>query len=189
MVSTISLYRLRGASTRVLSQQIWPLLSRVTPKNCSIEAARSASSRIIAADLPPSSRVTGRSSRPHASAIQRPAALEPVNETLSTPGGSTRYAPTYRPPGTPLSTPSGRPAAAAASATRNASSTVSSAGLRTMVQPEANAGAILRNEIDCGTFQGTIAPTTPMGCFDTSDVPPNMPGRDSSSGALVIKPL
>ena len=37
------------------------------------------------------------------------------------------------------------------------------------MQPAASAGAILRNEIACGTFQGTIAPTTPTGCRDTSD--------------------
>ena len=47
---------------------------------------RSASSSTIAADLPPSSSVTGRSRRPQVSAICRPAAVDPVKATLSIPG-------------------------------------------------------------------------------------------------------
>lgn len=76
-------------------------------KNCSGSAARSASSRTTAADLPPSSRVTGRSNSAQAAATWRPALVEPVNDTWSTPGWETRYAPVSRPPGTMLITPSG----------------------------------------------------------------------------------
>src|SRR5213595_564023 len=73
-------------------------------------AARSASSRMIAADLPPSSRVTRLSCWPQTVAMDRPAAVEPVKETLSTSLCATRYAPTSRPAGTMLTTPSGTPA-------------------------------------------------------------------------------
>jgi hypothetical protein len=83
----------------------------------------------------------------------------------------------------------GRPAAAAASANHSASNGVSGAGLITTVQPAISAGMSFGMIRNCGTFQGTIAPTTPTGCFDTSDVPPNMPARDSSTGALVIRSL
>jgi betaine-aldehyde dehydrogenase len=34
-----------------------------------------------------------------------------------------------------------------------------------------------------------IIPTTPMGCLETSDMPPSMPGRASSTGALVMRSL
>lgn len=91
-----------------------------------------------------------------------------------------------RPPGTTLSTPAGRPAASAASAMRNASRTVSSAGFSTTVHPAASAGASLRKEIACGTFQGTTAPTTPIGRRVTRAVPPSMPGRSSTGGASTI---
>jgi hypothetical protein len=61
--------------------------------------ARSASSRMIAADLPPSSSVTRLSCSPQMAATLRPAAVLPVNVTLSTPGWRTRYSPTSRPAG------------------------------------------------------------------------------------------
>ena len=41
------------------------------------------------------------------------------------------------------------------------------AGLHTIVQPAANAGAILRVIIAAGKFHGVIAPTTPTGNFFT----------------------
>ena len=42
----------------------------------------SASSRMIAADLPPSSRLTRLSCSPHSVAMRRPTALDPVNDDL-----------------------------------------------------------------------------------------------------------
>ena len=105
---------------------------------------------MIAADLPPSSSETGRSSRPHTSAICRPAAVEPVKATLSTSRCCTRYAPISRPPGTMLTTPGGRPAASTASANTYESSTVSGDGLSTIVLPAASAGAYLNEDRVCG---------------------------------------
>ena len=46
----------------------------------------SASSSTIAADFPPNSKVTGLNKPPQVSAINRPAADDPVKATLSTPG-------------------------------------------------------------------------------------------------------
>src|ERR1700759_4810180 len=48
--------------------------------------ARSASSRMIAADWPPSSRCAGLSSAPQMDAIHRPCLVGPENDTVSTPG-------------------------------------------------------------------------------------------------------
>ncbi|PZG53201.1 hypothetical protein C1I98_05835 [Spongiactinospora gelatinilytica] len=68
----------------------------------------SASSRMTAADLPPSSRVT-LAIRSAAMAITpRPAAVEPVKLTLSTPGCATSCSPAFLPAGTMLSRPCGR---------------------------------------------------------------------------------
>jgi hypothetical protein len=45
---------------------------------------------MIAADLPPSSSVTGRNSSAQTLPMARPAAVEPVKATLSTPGWAKR---------------------------------------------------------------------------------------------------
>lgn len=117
--------------------------------------------------------------------MARPAAVEPVNATLSTPGCPTRYSPVSRPPGTMLTTPGGRPAASAASAIWNASSAVSGAGLITTVQPAASAGASLNMVSDCGKFHGTIAATTPIGSRRTTVTPrPLTAVRRSSTGVV-----
>ncbi len=52
------------------------------------------------------------------------------------------------------------------SARRIAVSEVSSAGFSTIVQPAASAGAIFIAVSTIGEFQGTIAPTTPIGSLD-----------------------
>src|SRR6476661_7020207 len=107
-------------------------------------ASMSTSSSSIAADLPPSSKVTGRRSPAQAVAIERPAAVDPVKATLSTPRCDTKYAPMSGPPGTQLTTPGGSSAAATASATMYQSSTVAGGdGLTTTEHPAARAGAIL----------------------------------------------
>ncbi len=61
--------------------------------------ARSASSRMMAADLPPSSSVQRLSISPQMAPTLRPAAVDPVKPTLSTPGWRTMYSPTSRPAG------------------------------------------------------------------------------------------
>ena len=66
-----------------------------------------------------------------------------------------------------LITPSGIPARLPSSAKANADNGVSSAGLITMVQPAAIAGAILRVIMAIGKFQGVIATQTPIGCLRT----------------------
>ena len=76
----------------------------------------SASSRTTAADLPPNSRLTFRSVAPQAAATRRPAAVEPVKETLSIPGCATRYSPISRPAGRMLTTPGGSSSRSSSSA-------------------------------------------------------------------------
>ena len=108
-----------------------------------IAASRSASGRMMFGDLPPSSSVTRLSARPALAPISRPTAVEPVNAILSTSGWSTSAAPVEPSPVMTLSTPSGIPASSASSPRRSAVSGVCSAGLSTIVQPAASAGADL----------------------------------------------
>ena len=110
----------------------------------------SASSATIAADLPPSSSVTGIRRSAQLRAMIRPAAVDPVKAILSTPGCFTSASPVSRPPVTTLTTPGGKPTASTAAASASASSGVSPAGLTTTVQPTASAGASLAERIDCG---------------------------------------
>jgi hypothetical protein len=70
-----------------------------------------------------------------------PTAVEPVNETLSTPGCRASASPTVAPgPGTTFRTPSGSPASAASSASRSAESGDCDAGFSTTEFPAASAG-------------------------------------------------
>jgi hypothetical protein len=55
------------------------------------------------------------------------------------------------------------PASASSSPKRNAESGVCSAGLSTIVQPAASAGASFQAAIMSGKFHGMICPTTPTG--------------------------
>ena len=68
---------------------------------------------------------------------------------------------------TKLNTPSGIPALLARTANARADNGVCSAGLITIVQPAAIAGATLRVIIAIGKFQGVIATQTPIGCLRT----------------------
>src|SRR5882724_1727196 len=62
-----------------------------------------------------------------------------------------------------LTTPSGKPASRINSPRRRMESGVCSAGFRTTVQPEANAGPSFHAAINSGKFHGIICPTTPTG--------------------------
>jgi hypothetical protein len=165
--STTSSYRLRVARMRVWATQAWPLFMVEAAISSGMIASRSASSQMMAADLPPSSNVHRRSSSPQAAPILRPAAVEPVKLTLSTSGWVTRCWPVSRPAGTMLTTPSGTPASMHIWARALALSGVSGAGLSTIVDPLASAGASLSIEMNSGTFHGTMPAQTPTGSWRT----------------------
>ena len=134
--------------------------------------ARSASSRITFGDLPPSSIATGLTVAEASSETRRPARVEPVKETMSTPGCPATASPATGPvPVRRLKTPAGRPAASITSARMKALSGVTSLGLSTTVQPAARAGATLAAIWLSGKFQGVIAPSTPTGSRSTRELP------------------
>ena len=104
---------------------------------------KSASSRTIAADLPPSSRKTFFSVVLAAAMIARPVGVEPVKVTMSTSGSVVSTAPTSgSAPLSTFTTPAGMsvwPAISSPSA--SVINGVSGAALSTTVQPAASAGA------------------------------------------------
>ena len=71
-------------------------------------------------------------------------------------------------PNTKLITPGGNPATSAKCNIAVATNGVSSEGLITTVHPAAKAGATFLVIIAKGKFQGVIAATTPIGCFNTT---------------------
>ena len=89
---------------------------------------------------------------------RRPTSVEPVNATLRTDGCELSAAPVCPSPVITLSTPGGSPASSASSASRSALSGVCSAGLSTIVQPAASAGADLP-----GGHQQRVVPGDDLG--------------------------
>src|SRR5438552_16800626 len=77
-------------------------------------------------------------------------------------------------------TPVGTPASVSISAISIVSSGVSGDGFRTIVHPATKAGASFDIAVNCGTFHGAIAPTTPTGSRRTMTLPPKTPVRLSS---------
>ena len=148
--------------------------------------AKSASSRITLADLPPSSRNTFFSVSAPLAMMRRPVAVEPVKLTMSTRGSDVSISPTVAasPDVTTFSTPGGMSVCSAARRPMNvALHGVSGAGLRITVFPVASAWASLLIETSNGKFHGTMAPTTPTGSFQIRrwSGSPVWPGASGSS--------
>ena len=77
--------------------QVWELLMNDAIPMPARKVSMSPSSRKIAADLPPSSSVMRRMSRPHSAPMIRPVAVDPVNAILSTSGCAASAAPVVSP--------------------------------------------------------------------------------------------
>src|SRR6185369_9724585 len=134
----------RGTSMRVGALHDWPVFITHPCTPAVTVASMSASSRMMLADFPPSSCVTRFTVGAAAVATATPARVEPVNDTMSTPGCDAIAAPTVGPsPFTMLNTPAGTPASCMIWAKRYPESGAISLGLSTIVQPAASAGATL----------------------------------------------
>src|SRR3954465_4906440 len=97
-----------------------------------------------------------------AAATLAPTRPEPVKLTARTAGAASSDDPIASPaPISTLNTPFGTPADAAHSANSSAARDAASAGFRTTVLPNANAGAAFHIGIAIGKFQGVINTTTP----------------------------
>mmetsp|Transcript_7288 Transcript_7288/g.18992 ORF Transcript_7288/g.18992 Transcript_7288/m.18992 type:complete len:221 (+) Transcript_7288:824-1486(+) len=173
-------------STRFVATHACPAFRIFDAASARAATSRSASSKTTKGALPPSSSATFLIVGAHCTSSLRPTAVEPVNETRRTRGSSHIAAPTSgefaREQEMTEKTPGGIPASIASSSSARADKGVLSAGLTKIVHPAASAGATLRRIIAFGKFQGVIAATTPMGCFNTSR-------RLSDDGACRISPL
>ena len=149
-----------------------PLFSK-QPRTPLVTAfGKSASSRMMFADLPPSSWATRLTVGAAFCATATPARVEPVKETMAISGCELRAEPTTGPsPFTRLKTPAGTPAWCRMSAKIMASNGAISLGLSTIVQPAARAGATLTAIWFMGQFQGVISAQGPMGSLRTRVVP------------------
>src|SRR5262245_35784753 len=153
-----------GTSTRVGALHDWPVLLKQCAVPPAMDLARSASSRMMLGDLPPSSCDTRFTVGAAFCTTSMPARVEPVNDTMSMPGCVLMAAPTSGPnPLTRLNTPLGTPASCRISAKMSAEEGVYSDGFRIMVQPAASAGATLQAIWLSGQFQGVIMPATQPG--------------------------
>ena len=163
-MAAASSMRAAGTSMRVGALHDWPELVHMPAMSREMAASRSASSRMMLADLPPSSWATRLTVGAAARATSMPARVDPVNDIMSMSGWADSTAPTLIPsPLTRLNTPAGTPASSMISAKRMALSGATSDGLSTIVQPAASAGATLQAIWLSGQFQGVIIPHTPMG--------------------------
>src|SRR5262249_56903336 len=95
-------------SMRVGALHDCPLLRKQPRTPALTTPSRSASSRMMLADLPPSSCVTRLTLAAAAIATATPARVDPVNDIMSTPGCEEMASPTVGPsPFTRLKTPAG----------------------------------------------------------------------------------
>jgi hypothetical protein len=135
-------------------------------------ASRSASSKTMNGALPPSSSETFLTCPAHWAISSLPTSVEPVKPSLRTTGLDVISRPisgaSCASPVTMLSTPGGRPASSPSFMTASAVSGVCSAGLRTIVQPAASAGAALRVGIAAGKFHGVMPAVTPTASLVTT---------------------
>src|SRR3979490_3396727 len=154
-VSTTSWSLLSGTRMRVPAMQDCPLLRNPAFSAMGRAWFKSASSRMMVGDLPPSSRVT-RLSVPAASRrMVLPTTVEPVNDIFMISGWRLSSVPTTSPrPVTILNTPLGRPASCNASVSTCICVALISLGLRTAVHPAARAAASFPQMNTASLFHG-----------------------------------
>ena len=166
---TPSCTRIRFAQT-----QVWPALRNFEAIAPTTAASTSASSKTMNGALPPSSSETRLTVSDACRMSSLPTGVDPVNVILRTSGEVASSPPTSSAgPQTTLSTPAGSPARRASSPIASADSGVEGAGLTTIVQPAASAGAALRAIIAIGKFHGVIAAHTPIGLRSVSSRRPS----------------
>ncbi len=137
--------------------------------SCSAACSISASSKTMKGALPPSSNDSLVTCSEHCCIKILPTPVEPVNDNLRTLGEVAKRLPTVFASlvGMILMTPSGIPTSLASCARAKLDKGVSWGGLTTIVQPAANAGAILRVIMAFGKFHGVMAAQTPTGSLVT----------------------
>src|SRR5471032_1261646 len=158
-----------GTSMRDGALQLCPVLLIIPITPAVTALVSGASSRMMLADLPPSSSDTTLTVSAACLATEAPARVEPVSDTMSTSGCDDITGPIFAPsPWIRLNTPAGTPAAAKISAKICDENGASSLGLSTTVQPASSAGATLQTIWFIGQFHGVISAHTPTGSLTIS---------------------
>ena len=140
-----------GTSSRLVIAQPWPAWEQMVKLATIAARPRSASSRTMYADLPPSSRNTFFTVSLAAAMMRRPTAVEPVKLTMSTRGSVVSTSPTSTAlDEITLRTPGGRSVSAAMRANDWVTHGVSGGPFTTTVQPAASAGATFARVIWSG---------------------------------------
>src|ERR1700758_2041008 len=164
----------RGISMRVGALQDCPVLRKHSCTPCATAFSKSASSKMMLADLPPSSCVTRFTVGAAVCATDTPARVDPVNDTIAISGCPAIAPPTVGPsPLTKLKPPAGTSASCSICAKRYDESGANSLGLSTIVHPAAKAGATFATTWFMGQFQGVIKPHTPTGSLRVNVEPFN----------------
>ena len=162
---------------RLRAQQSWPVLSNTDMGVAAIAASRSASSKTMHADLPPSSSETRVMLSAQVRMICAPVELSPVKLILLTRASATKRLPSVEPgPGSTDTHAGGTPASSSTSASMSAVMGVSEAGLTTTGLPHARAGATFHVVMSSGKFHGTIRPHTPTGSRSATSSPSSCTG-------------
>ncbi len=181
--STIASCRGRETTILVSDAQTWPDSRHSACASAAAAVSMSASSRMTAADLPPSSSVTRAIRSPQIDAIRRPAAVDPVKVILSTRGIADEQLGDL---------------AVGADHVEHAGRQADGLGglgdhvplarrlgevFSTTVHPASSAGASFIEIRPIGAFHGMIAPTTPTGSLTTRPKPPRagLAGRSHSN--------
>ena len=164
---------------------VWPEFRNLHIIAPATASDRSASSKTMNGALPPSSSETFFTWPAHWAIRSLPTSVEPVKPSLRTIGFDVISPPisgaSAASPVTTEKTPGGTPASSASAAIASAVSGVCSAGLSTIVQPTASAGADLRVGIAAGKFHGVIPAVTPIASRSTTI-------RRSGSGCGMTRP-
>ena len=149
--------------------QICPLLLNILTSEPSSARSKSASSKMIFADLPPNSKCTGVRFAAAAAMTCRAVCPPPVKAMRSMSADPASAAPVTAPlPLTTLSVPGGKPASSISATIRNTDSGVNSDGFSTAVLPKARLDAICMLASASGAFQGANKAATPAGCRVTT---------------------
>ena len=123
--------------------QVWPVAAKMPATTPLAAASRSASSKTMLGDLPPSSSVTRArcAAAPRITAL--PVSVAAGERDLVDAAGARPAARPPRPPNpvTTLTTPGGKPASSTSAANSSVDADACSDGLMTSVQPAASAGA------------------------------------------------
>ena len=145
------------ACTRIRdpAMQICPLLPKALTSAPSIARSKSASSKMILADLPSNSKCTGVSRAAAALMISRAVLPRPVSDIRSTPSAVASAAPVTEPrPLTRFTTPEGSPADSNKRTSWSTARGANSEGLRTQLLPKAMHEAICMLDKARHAFQG-----------------------------------